>query len=214
MALGKPTDLAAVAVGQTYQYKVNFYNAGQTTLTSVVVRDTLPGGVQFISAVPPRTAGPNPLTWNLGTLQPGQKFEALVTVKATSNGPLEKLHRSDQCAQLPAQTVCETIPGRPGRHSESAEERDARRPSHPAAPYVTRWMSTNVGTATSGNPVVIRDVLPGGLHLCGGACADRDRERRERDAQRQRRRSRAIPSSPSPRASRRARRWSWNSAPR
>ena len=40
----------------------------------------------FISAVPAQNSGPNPLVWNLGTLLPGEKFEAVVTVKATGTG--------------------------------------------------------------------------------------------------------------------------------
>ncbi|MCB0160443.1 MAG: DUF11 domain-containing protein, partial [Caldilineaceae bacterium] len=161
MALGKPTDLAAVAVGQTYQYKVNFYNAGQTTLTSVVVKDTLPGGVQFISAVPAQNSGPNPLTWNVGTLQPGQKFAALVTVKATSNGPLENCIEVTS-AQLPAQTVCETIPAGP---VVILNPQKSVTPTTVAPGGAVRYTVdvTNVGTATSGNPVVIRDVLPTGF---------------------------------------------------
>ncbi|MCB0073919.1 MAG: DUF11 domain-containing protein, partial [Caldilineaceae bacterium] len=161
VALGKPTDLAAVAVGQTYQYKVNFYNAGQTTLTNVVVKDTLPGGVQFISAVPAQNSGPNPLTWNLGTLQPGQKFEALVTVKATSNGPLENCIEVTS-AQLPAQTVCETIPAGP---VVILNPQKSVTPTTVVPGGTVRYTVdvTNVGTATSGNPVVIRDVLPAGF---------------------------------------------------
>ena len=43
---------------------------------NVIVKDTLPSGVTFISASPAQNTGPNPLVWNVGTLQPGQKFEA------------------------------------------------------------------------------------------------------------------------------------------
>ena len=50
VAIGKPTDLAAVKVGQTFQYNVDFYNTGAITLTNVSVFDTLPSGVSFVSA--------------------------------------------------------------------------------------------------------------------------------------------------------------------
>ncbi|MCB0215418.1 MAG: DNRLRE domain-containing protein, partial [Chloroflexi bacterium] len=90
LAVGKPATRQAVKVGDTFQYKIAVYNTSPTQdLSSVVVRDTLPSGVQFISAVPAQNSGPNPLVWNVGSLLRGQKFEATVTVKASSSGILE-----------------------------------------------------------------------------------------------------------------------------
>jgi uncharacterized repeat protein (TIGR01451 family) len=89
VAIGKPTDLAAVSVGQTFQYKVKMYNMGATAQTNVVIRDTLPAGVSFVSAFPAQNSGPNPLVWNLGTLPANGRFETLVTVKATGTGALD-----------------------------------------------------------------------------------------------------------------------------
>lgn len=90
LAVGKPSHQPAVKVGETFQYKVSVYNASPTQDQSgVVVKDTLPSGVQFISAVPAASSGPKPLIWNVGSLLRGQKFEAVVTVKATGSGALD-----------------------------------------------------------------------------------------------------------------------------
>lgn len=89
VAIGKPTDLAAVSVGQTFQYKLKMYNMGTTPQTNVVIRDTLPAGVSFVSAFPAQNSGPNPLVWNIGTLPANSSFETLVTVKATGAGALD-----------------------------------------------------------------------------------------------------------------------------
>ena len=92
-------------MGDTFQYKIAVYNTSPTQdLSSVVVRDTLPSGVQFISAVPAQNSGPNPLVWNVGSLLRGQKFEATVTVKASSSGIGIRRIRSEAKTQEPLST--------------------------------------------------------------------------------------------------------------
>jgi uncharacterized repeat protein (TIGR01451 family) len=50
----------------------------------VVVSDTLPPEVVFVESVPDRDAGPNPLTWNLGTLAVGESGTITVAVTVES----------------------------------------------------------------------------------------------------------------------------------
>ena len=75
--------------GEIFQYLIEFWNAGSlTTLTNVVIQDTLPGEVSFISAFPAQDSGPNPLVWTIPSIAPGEVFSATVTVQAKSSGVL------------------------------------------------------------------------------------------------------------------------------
>jgi len=55
--------------------------SGVTTMTNVVVTDTLPAGVAFVSASPSDYSSPNPLVWNVGDLAPGATWVAAITVQ-------------------------------------------------------------------------------------------------------------------------------------
>jgi uncharacterized repeat protein (TIGR01451 family) len=64
----------------TFQLEVT--NTGRARATDVVLTDTLPEGFEFLNSKP-STRGENPLTWNLGALEPGQsrRVEYQVSVK-------------------------------------------------------------------------------------------------------------------------------------
>ncbi|MBP8289307.1 MAG: DUF11 domain-containing protein, partial [Chromatiaceae bacterium] len=89
VALGKPTDAAAAKVGDILQFPVKIYNMGDHDQHNVVIVDTLPSGVSFVSAVPAQNGGPNPLVWVVGTLLQGDSFESLVTVRVTGTGAID-----------------------------------------------------------------------------------------------------------------------------
>ena len=78
-----------MATGDIFRTTLIFIIPGIVTQTNVIVTDTLPSGVAFVSATPAQNSGPNPLVWRVGTLRPGEKFAATVTVRATGTGPLE-----------------------------------------------------------------------------------------------------------------------------
>jgi uncharacterized repeat protein (TIGR01451 family) len=161
LAAQKPATREIVKVGDTYQYKIKVYNFQNFTLSSVVVRDTIPGGVTFISAVPAANSGPNPLVWNVGTLLPGQKFEATVTVQAKSTGFL------DNCLevasnQLPTQTVCDSTTS--GGYPYLVPSKTAASSTvTPGGSVTYTLLVKNVGTASSASPVVLDEYLPAGF---------------------------------------------------
>lgn len=159
--IGKPTDRAAVKVGDVYQYKVKFYNLGTMTLTNVVLSDLLPSGVQFLSAVPAQNSGPNPLIWNVGTLQPGQKFESLVTVRVTGTGCLDNVLTATSTqlgAQQSVETVCSgAIPILNNTKSVSPTS------IAPGGSVNYTLLIKNIGTGPTGNPVTIQEYLPTGF---------------------------------------------------
>src|SRR5690606_29341356 len=59
-----------VEAGTTFSYQITAVNGGGRDAENVMVTDTLPDGVGFVSANPPpiSMADSNPQVWNLGTL--------------------------------------------------------------------------------------------------------------------------------------------------
>jgi len=161
LGIGKPSDRAAVKSGDTFQYKIKFYNLGTLTLTNVVVSDALPSGVTFLSAVPAQNSGPNPLVWNVGTLQPGQKFESLVTVKATGSGLLDNTVTVTS-SQLPPQTSTETVYSG-GLALLNPSKSVSPTSVAPGGTVQYTVLVQNLGTGPSGSPVTIQEYLPAGF---------------------------------------------------
>ena len=153
LAAQKTASREIVKVGDTYQYKLKVYNFQNFTLSTVKVTDPLPSGVTFVSAVPAQSSGPNPLVWNVGTLLPGQKWEATVTVKAASTGFIDNCINIDS-AQLPTQTVCDStvsglypylVPSKSVTPTTAA----------PGGTVTYEVLVKNVGTGPTGSPVTI-----------------------------------------------------------
>ena len=161
LAAGKIATKEFVKIGDTFQYKLHVYNFQNFTLTNVVVRDTLPSGVQILSAAPAQNSGPNPLVWNVGTLLPGQKWEALVAVKATGSGPLDNCLDIDS-GQLPRQTVCDStqVGSYPYLVPTKTGSATAVTPGQNVQYTIT---VKNIGTGPTASPVTIDEYLPTGF---------------------------------------------------
>jgi uncharacterized repeat protein (TIGR01451 family) len=68
-------------------FRIEVTNSGRARATDVVVTDTLPEGLEFFESAP-RTDGPNPLVWKVGTLEAGQTWHAEYSVIARATGRL------------------------------------------------------------------------------------------------------------------------------
>ncbi len=161
LAAGKPATKEFVKSGATFQYPLKVYNLQGFTLTNVQVRDTLGAGLTFVSSAPAQNSGPNPLVWNVGTLLPGQKFEALVTVRTSSTGYLDNcvVITSDQ---LPPQSACDTTIS--GAYPFLIPTKTARTTSLAAGGTVIYdVLVRNIGEGPTGSPVTIREFLPDGF---------------------------------------------------
>ncbi len=161
LAAGKPATREFVKVGDLFQYKIKVYNLQAFDITNVKVTDTLSSGVTFVSAVPSQNSGPNPLVWNVGTLQPGQKFEVTVTVSAKSTGYLDNslVVTSDQ---LPPQTVTETNIS--GSYPYLVPTKSVTPTAvAPGASVDYTILVKNVGTGATGTPVLVEEFLPAGF---------------------------------------------------
>jgi uncharacterized repeat protein (TIGR01451 family) len=165
VASGKPAPQMIVKSGDIIQYPIKVYNLQNFTLTGVVVKDTLPSGVSFISAVPAQNSGPNPLVWNVGTLLPGQAFSAVVTVKVTSTGYLDNC-MTVTSNEMPPETACDTTVS--GLYPYLVPTKTATPTSvAPGATVTYDILVKNIGTGPTGSPVVVKDFLPGGMVFDG-----------------------------------------------
>ncbi len=71
-------------IGQNLTYNIAFNNGNPTPVTGVIVTDTLPANVSFVSATGSPTVVGNVVTWNVGTLAPatGGSFQLTCTVNS------------------------------------------------------------------------------------------------------------------------------------
>lgn len=73
-----------VRTGEDFAYFVNVLNSGAIPCTGVTVTDQLDPGVAFVSCSAACTTSGSSLTWQLGTLQPGQSEVVSVVVRVTA----------------------------------------------------------------------------------------------------------------------------------
>lgn len=75
-----------VPPGETFQYALTYENAGGGAGEGVVLTNTLPAGITFISASIAPTVNGNTLIWNLGTIAPASGPQTIVvTVQVDAN---------------------------------------------------------------------------------------------------------------------------------
>ena len=75
-------------LGTTATYTIEVSNPGSASATGVVVNDTLPAGIRYEGSTPEGTYNPTTkgITWNLGSVDPGESRTLLVTGRAVSEG--------------------------------------------------------------------------------------------------------------------------------
>jgi uncharacterized repeat protein (TIGR01451 family) len=87
VGLGK-TGPASVLAASNLVYTISVTNFGPSSASSVVVTDTLPLGVTFVSATGGGANNSGVVNWSLGTLASGQVSNVTVTVTAPASGSL------------------------------------------------------------------------------------------------------------------------------
>jgi len=80
----KTENLAGAVTGKEITYTLTGGNAGDQVSTGVIVTDTLPPGLRFVSASNGGRADGNKVVWQAGTLKPGDTFRFTVTVVVTA----------------------------------------------------------------------------------------------------------------------------------
>lgn len=87
LSVSLSTGADPVLTGDPLTYTLVISNAGPSAAQGVTLTDTLPAGVTFQAASLAPNGGPNPLTWNLGTLAANAAQTILVTVTVDSGLP-------------------------------------------------------------------------------------------------------------------------------
>ena len=82
LSITKTANPSVVSVGSTTVFTITVYNSGPTSAQNVVVNDSLPSGLSFVSAVV-TTGNFSGSQWNIGTLQSGGS--ATLQMTATMN---------------------------------------------------------------------------------------------------------------------------------
>jgi uncharacterized repeat protein (TIGR01451 family) len=94
----KDVSARTVAPGQTFTYTVRFPNRSTLPVTNATVVDTFTGGpppLEFVSSVPaPSSAAGNTLTYNVGTVQPNQFVDIVMTFRAPAGAAGITYHNS------------------------------------------------------------------------------------------------------------------------
>jgi uncharacterized repeat protein (TIGR01451 family) len=88
VGLGKIGGSAVVSATSNLVYTISVTNFGPSSASSVVVTDTLPLGVTFVSASGGGANNSGVVSWTLGTLTSGQVSNVTVTVTAPASGTL------------------------------------------------------------------------------------------------------------------------------
>lgn len=81
LRMNKTSSATRILIGGTFDYRLQVINNGVSTATGVVVTDTLPAEVSFISSPHCTVSGAN-ITCNLANIASGGNFTAVVTVSA------------------------------------------------------------------------------------------------------------------------------------
>lgn len=95
----KDVSAFAVAPGATFEYTVRFPNRGTAPVTDVVVTDTFTGGpplLEFVSSDPaPTSRDGNVLTYEIGTVEPGEYVDISLVFRVPANAPAGTQYRND-----------------------------------------------------------------------------------------------------------------------
>ncbi len=166
LAIGKPATRELVKVGDSYQYKVKLYNAGNNDFSTVQIQDTLPAGATFVSAVPaPSNISLPNLTWTVAPFLRSQMFEATVTVKATSSGLINNsvcasgITTGNQTINSCGQDI--TVSGNQPLLRQSKDVTPTSVAPGGNVQYTLTML--NVGSGATANPVLVTDYLPAGF---------------------------------------------------
>ncbi|MCB1229332.1 MAG: isopeptide-forming domain-containing fimbrial protein [Verrucomicrobiae bacterium] len=91
LIVSKDDGLTYADVGDQVTYRITFDNVGNQVASGVVIRDTLPPGVKFISASDGGRLSGNTVVWELGELRPGDGDTFTVTVEILTAGRKENI---------------------------------------------------------------------------------------------------------------------------
>jgi len=98
--------------GRPVNYQIKVGNKGDAAAAGLVVVDSLPAGVTFVSATDGGAFANGVVTWNLGSLAPSAEKTLGITAKATAQGKqCNKAEAKATCAEPVSATACTEVKG-------------------------------------------------------------------------------------------------------
>ncbi|MBN1658874.1 MAG: DUF11 domain-containing protein [Anaerolineae bacterium] len=172
LALTKSDSSDPVEPGTLLTYTLVVQNLGPSDAVGVVLNDTLPPEVSFVSAVPPQDSGPNPLTWNVGNLAAGEGVTVNVVVQVHewvvtpfTNGAAVSASTADP---NPANNSADELTWPDVEVSLSLQKSAEPAAVVPGMPFTYVLRITNTGEVTF-DSLVLTDTLPAGFVYSAGS---------------------------------------------
>ena len=149
-----------IQVNREATFELIVKNTGKAAANGVQVHDFVPEGTRLVEAMPPATASADGrITWDLGTLIPGQQSSIKMKVLPLRPGTIGSVAHVTFGAQASAQTVC-TKPELSIRHEA------------PETVLIGQDVLMNIFVENKGNGaaenVVLQEDVPEGLIFNGG----------------------------------------------
>lgn len=143
-------------VGRTVEYQITVTNTGDGEARDTVLTDALPSGTSFVSATDGGQMSGGSVTWNLGTLAPGQSRSVNMTVKPSSRGTIHNTAMARAyCAEGSGEVTTE-IKGIPAILIEVVDIEDPIEVGTQTTYVIT---VTNQGSA-EGTNIVVEAIVP------------------------------------------------------
>lgn len=152
-----------LAPGGTTYFDITFAHTGNLIFPNMILSDTLPTGLNFVSATPAATSvtGSN-ITWNIGTVSPGDMRTVRLYVKATGTGALTNTVTAISGGNMIAKA--EEVVEVAARSLLRAVKTVTPSNAPPGANVQYTITVYNEGTAASGTPLILNDTLPAGFN--------------------------------------------------
>jgi len=91
-------------IGRTAEYRITVSNTGDAPANQTVLTDTVPAGMEFVSASDGGQFANNVVTWNLETINPDASRSVTVTLRATQRGEVHNVANARAiCAEATAE---------------------------------------------------------------------------------------------------------------
>lgn len=162
------TGPARVSAGDSVSFTISYINNGPSVARAVVIEDTLPSELDFVSATPaPATNAAGVLTWNIGDLNPGASGSITIQMQSRFDQAEATLNATNQ-ARISTPTTDETPDNNTSSHTVAVETVDLSAtktmPAYVVAgvPFTATLTYANAGPATA-TSITLRDLLPQGL---------------------------------------------------
>lgn len=155
----------------SWTYTIDVTNTGTSPMVDIVVSDTIPEGLEFLTSNP-STRGENPLTWNIARIEPGQAKRIEYQVAAKKAGDYSTTAKITASSGFSREASCRTIVGESKLRMYKSGP-DKRAVGRPATYHITLENEgidpvRNIRLASKIDPSFVMLAASGGGRLIGG----------------------------------------------